>query len=143
MTGSNSVTRRSPKIGDVYYVRLSGVGSEQSGFRPCLIFQNNKGNLHSPNLIVLPLTSSLKRLDIPTHVLLRAADTGLPKDSMVLCENPECISRERLGRYVTSLSDVYMSKIAYAYLIATSAIAFLNPAILSQVWYEAVRLNAA
>ena len=143
MTENSSVTKRSPKIGDVYYVRLTGVGSEQSGFRPCLIFQNNKGNLHSPNLIVLPITSSLKRLDIPTHVLLPASETGLPKDSMVLCENPECISRERLGRYVTSLPNLYMARVAYAYLIATSAIAFLDPAILSQVWYEAVRMNAA
>lgn len=143
MTGMNPASRRPPKIGDVYYVRLSGVGSEQSGCRPCLIFQNNKGNIHSPNLIVLPLTSSVKRLDIPTHVLLRSSDTGLPKDSVVLCENPECISKERLGRYVTSLSPPYMRKIAKAYLIATSAISYLDPAMLSQIWQEAVRLNAA
>ena len=122
-------------------MRFDGTGSEQSGWRPGVIFQNNAGNLHSPNLIVLPLTSSLKKLDMPTHVLLHAYDTGLSRDSVVICENPQRLSKDKLGRYITTLSLHYMRKIAVASLIATSAIAFLDPPALLEAWETAVRLN--
>ena len=85
---------RVPRIGEIYYMLFEGRDSEQSGWRPALVFQNNVGNVHSPNLIVLPLTSSLKKQDMPTHVMLRASETGLPKDSMVICENPRHKQRQ-------------------------------------------------
>lgn len=50
----------SPKIGEVYLMNFGGTESEQSGWRPGLIFQNNIGNEYSPNVIALPLTTSLK-----------------------------------------------------------------------------------
>ena len=64
-----------------------------SGWRPGVVFQNNIGNAKSPNIIALPLTTCLKKLNMPTHVLVRADESGLKKDSMVLCENPERMSR--------------------------------------------------
>lgn len=131
------------KIGDVYLMRFSGTNNEQCGLRPGLVFQNNTGNLHSPNIIALPITSSLKKLSQPTHVLLRASDTGLIKDSMVLCENPERMSKDRIGHYITTLSAQYMEHIAIANLLSTSAIAFINPNLLLGVWQEALALNSA
>ena len=71
-----------PCIGDIYFMRFGGSGSEQNGWRPGLVFQNNVGNAYSPNVIALPLTSSLKKVGQPTHVVLPAAETGLPKDSI-------------------------------------------------------------
>lgn len=58
MKNSNNI--RNPKIGDIYLVYFNGNGNEQKGYRPGLVFQNNVGNQHSPNLIVLPLTSALE-----------------------------------------------------------------------------------
>lgn len=133
---------RIPQIGDVYLIQFSGSGNEQKGWRPGLVFQNNIGNQHSPNIIALPLTSSLKKAGQPTHVLLPSEETGLIRDSMVLCENPERVSKERLGNYLTTLPDEYMSQIAIAYLLATSAIAFINPETLVAVWQKATSLNA-
>lgn len=133
---------RQPKIGDVYYMYFSGTGSEQSGWRPGLVFQNNVGNTCSPNLIVLPLTSSLKKLHQPTHVLLPAKGTGLKRDSLVLCENPERMSKDKLGRYVTSLPGPYMRMVAAAYVLATSAISYLDPDFLLSLWQKAAVLNA-
>ena len=141
MTAAHTTHGRLLRIGDVYTMRFDGTGSEQSGWRPGVIFQNNAGNLHSPNLIVLPLTSSLKKLDMPTHVLLHAYDTGLSRDSVVICENPQRLSKDKLGRYITTLSLHYLRKIAVASLIATSAIAFLDPPALLEAWETAVRLN--
>lgn len=132
----------SPKIGDVYVVRFDGCGSEQSGLRPGVVFQNNVGNAHSPNLIVLPMTSSLKKLSMPTHVLVKASDTELLRDSVVICENPQCISKDRLGRYITRLPAEYMQQIAAANLLATSAISYLELKDLVSLWEKSVRMNS-
>lgn len=124
-------------------MNFGGSGSEQSGWRPGVVFQNNVGNAHSPNVIALPLTSAIKKTGQPTHVTVKAADSGLRMDSMVLCENPERMSKERVGKYVTTLSDDYMQQIAEANLLATSAISFLDQEMLLAIWRRAVRLNAA
>lgn len=131
-----------PKIGDVYFMRFGGSGNEQSGWRPGLVFQNNIGNRFSPNIIALPLTSRLKKTDQPTHVVLLASETGLPKDSMVLCENPERMSKERLGGYIVTLTDDSMARVAAASLLASSAVSFLSQEILLDVWRRACSLNA-
>lgn len=124
-------------------MRFGGSGSEQNGWRPGLVFQNNTGNRFSPNIIALPLTSSLKKASQPTHVLLPAEETGLPKDSMVLCENPERMSKEKLGRYMTTLPQSFMAKVAEASLLATSAISYLDLESLVSAWHQACLLNAA
>ena len=132
---------RIPKIGEVYNMRFDGTGSEQSGWRPGVVFQNNVGNANSPNIIALPLTSSLKKLYLPTHVLVRAKGSGLRRDSMVLCENPEKMSKSKMGSYITTLSDDTMREIAMANLLATSAISFIDRDSLLQVWEQAATLN--
>ena len=132
---------KNPMIGDIFMMKFCGTGSEQSGWRPGLVFQNNKGNAHSPNIIALPLTSSIKKRNQPTHVFIRASESGLKYDSMVLCENPERMSKENIGRYITTLSNYYMSQIAEASLIATSAISFISPNRLTKIWEIAASLN--
>ena len=136
------MTGKYPRIGDVYLMRFAGSGSEQAGWRPGLVFQNNTGNIHSPNIIALPFTSSIKKSEQPTHVLVPSDGTGLRKDSMVLCENPERMSKDRLGAYITTLSDEYMEKIAIANLFASSAISYSNPELLRKIWEQASSLNA-
>lgn len=133
---------RTPQIGEIYLMRFDGCGSEQIGLRPGLVFQNNVGNARSPNIIALPISSSVKKMGQPTHVLLRAEETGLRMDSIVLCENPERMSKERIGRFITKLSDADMKRVTEANLLATSAISFLDIESLLRVWYAAVELNA-
>lgn len=133
---------KQPKIGDIYLMRFSGSGNEQQGWRPGLVFQNNLGNLRSPNIIALPLTSSIKKTNQPTHVVI-PAEVGLARDSMILCENPERMSKERLGSYITTVPGEYMTKIATANLLATSAISFIDPESLLLIWQKATALNQA
>lgn len=130
-----------PKIGEVYMMQFSGDDNVLSGWRPGIVLQNNIGNLYSPNVIALPITTSLKKLTQPTHVLLLAEETGLLMDSMVLCENPETISKARIGRFLTTLPDEHMRRVALASVMATSAIAFLAEHELHKVWQTASRLN--
>lgn len=140
---STQSSKFSPKIGEVYMMEFGGVGSEQSGMRPGVVFQNNVGNAHSPNIIALPMTSAIKKLGQPTHVLLDGEKCGLKRDSVVLCENPECMSKERVGRYVTTLPSEDMGRIAAANMVATSAVAFLDLETLMRVWRMASSLNGA
>lgn len=131
MKSSNNT--KNPKIGDIYLVYFDGSGNEQKGFRPGLVFQNNVGNEHSPNLIVLPLTSALKKTNQPTHVFI-PKEVGLRKDSMVLCENPKCMSKYKLGEYITTLPEEYMAQVAVGNILSSSAIAFIDPDLLMSVW---------
>ncbi|QQY79722.1 mRNA interferase MazF [Keratinibaculum paraultunense] len=59
------------KRGEIYYVDLGfGEGSEIGKIRPCIIVQNDIGNLHSPTTIILPITHRLKNIWQPTQVIL-------------------------------------------------------------------------
>lgn len=130
-----------PRIGEIYLMQFGGTQHEQSGIRPGLIIQNNVGNRHSPNVIALPLTSSLKKMHQPTHVLVRSSEGGLSKDSLVLCEGPERMSKTRVGNYITKLSKSDMARVAKAHLLSTSVISFLSIEELTQTWYDAVKIN--
>lgn len=130
-----------PKWGEVYNCHFEGTGSEQSGWRPAVIFQNNVGNAHSPNVIVLPMTTSLKRMDMPTHVVVKADGTGLRRDSMVICENPVSVSKDKLGAYITKLPKEYMAQIAVANLLATSALVLLDQESFQKIKQQTTRLN--
>ncbi len=133
---------RYPRIGEVYMVEFDGTGSVQRGVRPALVFQNNMGNRFSPNVVVLPITSANKKVSQPPHVLVDAKESGLKLNSMVLCENPQCISKEQLGSYMTTLPEKYMKEIAAASLLATSAISYLDISMLVALIEKATKLNA-
>ncbi len=46
--------------GDLYYANLGrGIGSEQEGYRPVVIIQNNVGNRHSPTVIIAAISSKV------------------------------------------------------------------------------------
>ena len=136
------MSERTPKIGDVYMMKFSGSGHEQSGLRPGIVFQNNVGNEKSPNIIAIPLTSAIKKLNMPSHVLLRASKYGLRKDSVALCEGPERLAKDKLGFYITTLSNQDMKKIARARMRATAVVAFLDPDESLESWRKSVALNA-
>ena len=60
------------KRGDIYLANLNPFkGCEQGGTRPVLVVSNDIGNFFSPLITIAPITSHLKKLDLPTHVLLK------------------------------------------------------------------------
>ena len=83
------------KRGDVYYVDFGHniESCKQSGIRPAVIVSNNRANLYSPVITVVPLTSRIhKKRSLPTHVYIpRGCGTGLPKSSMALADQVETI----------------------------------------------------
>lgn len=91
--------------GDVYYADLNGIenycGSEQTGKRPVLIIQNNKGNRYSDTTIVAIITSKIKRRELPTHVKL--PNNFMTQRSMVCTEQIKTIDKKRLGNYINNV----------------------------------------
>ena len=90
------------KRGEVYYADLSSVvGSEQGGYRPVLVVQNDKGNKYSTTVIVAPVSSRMTKNALPTHVFLELE--GLSKKSIVLLEQVRTIDKQRLKERMGSL----------------------------------------
>lgn len=94
---------------DIYYANLSKntVQSEQGGIRPVIIIQNDVGNKYSPTIIVLPITSEIKKESLPTHCILHKTEkNGLSVDSMVMAEQIRVIDKSRLLNKVGYLDDL-------------------------------------
>ena len=106
--------------GDIYYAYFSEVvGSEQGGFRPVLIIQNDIGNEHSPNVIVAAITSKLHtKTKLPTHYFIAPETSGLKLPSIVLLEQIRTIDKKRLTDYIGRLNEQQMSHINYALTIS-------------------------
>ena len=100
--------------GDVYLANLDPyIGSEQGGTRPVLVLQNDDGNFYCSTLIVAPLSSKLKKLDLPTHVLLQRG-RGLRLTSIVELEQIRTIDKQRILDYIGKLSHEQMEKVDHA-----------------------------
>ncbi len=103
------------KRGDIFYADLSpAIGSEQDGIRPVLIIQNDIGNKYSPTIIGIPITTRIKRTNLPTHVPIYASITGIPKDSIILVEQIRTLDKSRLKTRIGRLDFATMEKVKSA-----------------------------
>ena len=111
--GDAIVEEQVMKRGEIYHADLNPVfGSEQGGYRPVLIIQNNRGNQHSPTVIVAAITSQPKT-KLPTHVPINGI-SGLEKESFVLLEQIRTVDKRRLDDYVGRLNRDQMNKVEKA-----------------------------
>lgn len=120
------MTKNIYKISDIVWVKLNGEEHIQSGMRPAIIIQNNKGNYYSPNIQIIPLTSKQTKSPLPTHVKIPAGTGGLLKDSIALCESVMLISKSNIVGYIGKLNDEYMAKIAQGVIINTPIMLYLS-----------------
>ncbi len=104
------------KRGEIYWARLPELKDSkiQSGVRPVIITSNKFAAKHSPVIQYIPVTTQLKRVDLPIHVVL---DTDcLFKPSMALVEQEGCIDKNRLMEKIGTLSQKDMFNIDRAIL---------------------------
>lgn len=103
------------KRGDIYYAALKmGIGSEQNGYRPVLIIQNDTGNKYSNTVIVAAITSKTTKKNLPTHISIPKEMTKLSENSIVLLEQLRTLDKMRLGEYVCHLDQSLMEEIDQA-----------------------------
>lgn len=92
------------KWGEIYYCDLGrGKGSVQSKLRPVLVIQNNMGNKNGPTTVVAAISSVVKKMYLPTHIMLDCT-TGLREKSVVMLEQVRTVDK------VTDLKD-YVGKV--------------------------------
>lgn len=81
-------------------------GSEQSKTRPVLVVSTEEVNEVLPIVTILSITSLKQGRHVyPIEVLLRAEETGLSKDSIVMAHQIRSISKERLGEKCGSIES--------------------------------------
>ncbi len=109
--------------GDMYYADLGrGIGSEQEGYRPVVIIQNNTGNKYSPTVIVAAISSKVDaKAKLPTHYLLKA-ESGLELPSLVLLEQLRTIDKKRLETYIGRLEEKHIRRIDHALAVSVGLI---------------------
>ncbi len=72
-------------------------GSEQNGFRPSLVIQNDMGSANPNYGNVIVLAISTKSSDLPIHVeIIPDSSNGLKEKSYIKCEQIMTISKDRL-----------------------------------------------
>lgn len=98
--------------GDIFFADLGeGIGSEQKGYRPVIIIQNDMGNQHSATVVVAAISSKLgAKARLPVHCYLTAA-YGLQRPSVVLLEQIRTIDKQRLDTYIGRLPAHQMRRV--------------------------------
>lgn len=82
----------------IYWVNIDPtIGSEQSKTRPVLVISDDDINKILPVINILPITSHKQgRKVYPNEVLLKKEQSGLDKDSLVLCYQIRTVDKKRL-----------------------------------------------
>ena len=112
MTENNKYIRK----GDIFYVYLGNERNNHvqsggsNGMRPCIVVNNKIARIHSPVLLVVPITSSegKRQKSLPTHLDLQDL---LPKKSVAMFEQVLTVNREQLSDKIGSVSDSMISRI--------------------------------
>ena len=93
-----------------YDVYMCNLGDNSPGVisktRPCLIMANSEKSLTS---IVVPISSKQNHSWYKTHVSI-GKESGLLKDSQVLCEQIRCIEKTKIGKKVAEVKDVHIQE---------------------------------
>lgn len=111
---------RSLSKGSIHLCQLGeNIGSEQSEERPVIIVSNDRINSTSPNVMIIPLSKTLKKKTIKnrkgviqevpkvgTHFFLTKNNYSfLDYDSAAMAEGITAVSKIRIGKHLGSISD--------------------------------------
>jgi len=98
--------------GDVFLANLgSSSGHEQEGIRPVILCQNDLLNNVSQTVIVIPLTTNLRRADIPGCILIRKGEGGIKSDSIALCYQIRVLDKNRLIKQLGKLPEISIREV--------------------------------
>jgi mRNA interferase MazF len=103
------------KCGQIYLASLDpSVGREISKTRPVVIISNDKNNIFSGTVTVLPITSKNVRKVYPFEVYLEKGEGKLPKNSKVKADQVRTLDKGRIVKFIGSLGKNKMQEIEYA-----------------------------
>ena len=106
------------KRGSLFYCGLpKKKGSIQRKKRPVMIVQNDVGNIYSPTVIVAPITSVLKKQNIPTHIPI-GSEFGLLNDSILLIEQLTTVDKKCIYDFIGVASKEFMRQVDKAIAVS-------------------------
>ena len=93
--------------GDIYWVDLGEPSGSEPGYKhPHVVIQNNLFNRSQiRTVIVLALTSNLRRADAPGNILLEKGVANIPKQSVVNVSQVFTVDKSQLDEYIGTLSS--------------------------------------
>lgn len=112
------------KRGQIYYVDLGleAVGSELRKIRPCVVVQNDVGNIYSPTTIVLPISHRTSNKTQPTQVVLEKdmQEKGFSYyvDGVVMAEQIKVVDKSRIKSLIGALLPNAMDLIDEALMVS-------------------------
>jgi mRNA interferase MazF len=112
------INERVVKRGDILYIDIPKDESnphKQTGIRPCVITTNDGNNRFCNRVDYVPLTSQIKKPDLPPHAILTSTKC-LPKESMALCEQWGSVDKSFIREKIGTVSEEDMFKIELAML---------------------------
>lgn len=96
--------------GEIWQADLNPVkGSEQAGYRPVVIISGNLLNQHLPIVIVVPLTTKIKRYK-GNPILSPTVSTGLKSESEMLIFHIRSVSKDRLIKKMGKVNPTELSQ---------------------------------
>lgn len=112
-TVSSNAIKRVVRRGEVYKCNFGiGIGSEMQKERPCVVVQNNTRNSHSGNVIVVPISHTNKKISCIVQIKTREDEEhNIILDGYANVSNLMCVSKARLGSYITTISKEEMRNI--------------------------------
>jgi len=116
---SNKIFKR----GEIWLINLGTIetrrGSIQYGVRPCLVISNNRNNLHSGNLTIIPISSASTKIRkmLPTHTLITPETTEIKMDSIIMAEQITVISKDQVMEKLFELDEDILQQVNYTILI--------------------------
>ena len=110
------------KRGQIYYINLGeGKGSELEKTRPCVVIQNDVGNIYSPTTIVAPISHRTSNRKQPTQVELEKymQEKGLQYiDGVIMAEQIKTVDKSRILSLAGALLPKAMDLIDKAIMIS-------------------------
>lgn len=112
------LTSTDVKYGDIFLIDFDGAKySEQCGKRPAIVVSNDKGNQHSPTMLVVPLTTKNKK-KLPTHLIIEPEKSGLKEISTALFEQVKVADKKRIIKKIGRIDNSLIEKIKKSLTIA-------------------------
>jgi mRNA interferase MazF len=97
--------------GDIYWVTLTGSGSEQQGRRPCIVMSRTSVNTAGRTVIVVPMTTNVGsanpyyRIILPVAELLKDPScTSQLQDSVAKCDHVRVLDKSLLESKIGKLT---------------------------------------
>lgn len=94
-----------------------GVRNEARGVRPALVIQNEFASKKLGSLTVVPLTSKVEKLTLPTQVRVEQGNFELKVDSIIMTEQITTIGKERVLKKYGRANDKLLKDVQIALLI--------------------------